>query len=104
MVPGKLDISKWFRVINIQFNLWDDVTQFRINKNEPLFYTNFITDNQVELVRFEMNDYLVKHARTIASAGEWEPRISLSERFDRFRLSRTKDLILREIKKQVLPD
>jgi len=51
-----------------------------------------------------MNDYLVKHARTIASAGEWEPRISLSERFDRFRLSRTKDLILREIKKQVLPD
>jgi hypothetical protein len=104
MVPGKLDISKWFRVINIQFNLWDDVTQFRINKNEPLFYTNFVTDNQVELIRFEMNDYLVKHARTIASSGEWEPRVSLLERFERFRLSRTRDLILREIKKQVLPD
>ena len=104
MTPGKLDISKWFRVINIQINLWDNVDEFKIEKDEPLFYANFITDKKVELVRFELNDYLIKHARTIASSAEWEPRISLSERFDRFKLSRTRDLILREIKKQVLPD
>jgi len=102
MVPGKLDISKWFRVINIQFNLWQGVDEFIINKDEPLFYANFITNKKIELVRFEMNDYLIKHARMIASSGEWEPRVPLVERFNRFRLSKTKDLILKEIKKQVI--
>lgn len=102
MTPGKLDISKWFRVINIQFNLWPGVDEFIINKDEPLFYANFITNKKVELIRFEMNEYLVKHARTIASSGEWEPRIPLSDRFNRFKASRTNELVLKEIKRQVI--
>jgi hypothetical protein len=102
MTPGKLDISNWFRVINIQFNMWPGVDEFKIKKDEPLLYVNFITNDQIELVRFEMNDYLIKHARAIASAGEWEPRIPLIDRFERFKTSRTKDIVLKEIKKQVI--
>jgi hypothetical protein len=30
IVPGKFNISKWFRNINIEFNLWENINEFKI--------------------------------------------------------------------------
>jgi len=102
-VPGTFNIGKWFRPYVYEVNLWDNVNEFNIKENDPLFYTEFITDRPVKVHRFEMNEKLFALSRATSSAsvtmGALRP---LSKRYEQFAQSRSKDIILKEINKQIV--
>lgn len=99
VVPGNYDISSWFRAFNVEINLWENINFFKIEENEPLLYLNFETDKKIKFVRFNNNEILARINATCSNAGTWEPRVPLVKRYNRFIDSKTKELVIREIKK-----
>jgi hypothetical protein len=97
LVPGKLDIGKWFRNITLEYNLWEGVDKFSIDQGEHLAYVEFDTEKRVELVRFKLNTELKTYLESSASSSIWEPRIKIAQRYDRFKRSGMKNLVMKEI-------
>ena len=100
LVPAKLNIGSWFRVINLEFNLWGN--KFEIDKDESIAYVSFDTDSNVKLKRFEMSPLLHKYAASCGSSSKWESFVPLSERYKRFKQTRTNKLVLKEIKENLI--
>jgi len=102
IVPGKLNISKWFRNMNIEFNLWENVNEFKIEKDEDLFYVNFQCDNEIEFIRFDLTDRLLKIAEVVGKSSDWEKFIPLRERYERFKKSQMHKIVIKEIEKNIV--
>jgi hypothetical protein len=101
LVPGRININKWFRVINLEYNLWADVNELEFEKEEPLAYFSFDSDN-VELVRFKMSNELMKLSESCSTSTTWETQVPIIERYNRFVKTRTNNLVLNEIKKNLI--
>ena len=101
-MPGKLNISKWFRYINLEYILHTGVKEFKVNKGESLAYVVFNTNKKVNLKRFEMNDKLHSYGLATGTSTKWEPRVPLATRYKRFMETRTNKLVLNEIKKNLV--
>jgi hypothetical protein len=102
IVPGKLSISNWFRAVNSEFNLKPGVRDLKIAKDEPILYVTFNTNKKINLIRFDMNMSLKASSAACGGAGQWESWVPLAARYKRFKESRMKDSILREIKKNIV--
>lgn len=102
LVPGKFNISKWFRSINFEFNLWSGVEEFKINKDEDMAYIHFDTTNEIELVRFYLTNEIKKIADAASTSSKWEKLIPLKERYDRFKRTQMNKLLIKEIKKNII--
>jgi hypothetical protein len=102
IVPGKFNISKWFRNINIEFNLWQNVKELKIEKDEDLFYVNFDCEEEVELVRFDLTERLIKIAIVAGNSSIWEKLIPLKDRYERFKKSQMHKIVIKEIKKNII--
>ena len=104
IVPARLKINSWFRVLNLEINLWKDVTTLHIEKDQPIAYVNFITQDNapVKLVRFEMNEKLHSYATGCGTSSSWESHIPLFERYVRFKKTRMNNLVLKEIKNNLV--
>jgi len=101
LVPGRININKWFRVLNLEYNLWPGNYEIAFQKDEPLAYFSFNHDN-IELVRFRMNDELMKLSESCSTATTWETQIPLIDRYKRFINTRTNKIVLNEIKKSIV--
>lgn len=103
IIPGSFDIGKWFRPFNSEFNLWNDINEFKVEENEPLFYVEFMTDRPIVLQRFINTDSIHKLAFAGAdisnTMGRFKP---LVKRYEQFAASRNKELILKEIKNNLI--
>ena len=53
-VPGKYDISQWFRPIEAAFQLWPMANSLKCGLGEPMLYVNFLTNEPIEFKRFYM--------------------------------------------------
>ena len=102
IVPGKFSISNWFRPVNPEFNLKPKVRHLKIAKDEPILYVSFNTDKKINLIRFDMNTNLLSQWHTCATSSVWESWVPLAARYKRFKESRRKELILTEIKKNIV--
>jgi hypothetical protein len=102
LVPGKVNISKWFRNINLEYNLHKGVNEFCVEKDETLAYLNFNTDKQVKLVRFEMTEKLYKIMHSVGTSSDWESWIPLVSRYKRFMETQTNKIVLNEIKRNLV--
>lgn len=102
IVPGRFDIGKWFRNVNLEFNLWGVEPYFALNDEEAVGYVQFHTDKKIELVRFTMNDFLAKISTSTGQSSQWLPRQTLTERYLRFKKTKTKEIVLREINKNLV--
>ena len=102
IIPGRFNISKWFRTLNLEYNLYDGVTEFCAEKDESLAYVSFNTTKPVKLVRFEMNKKLHQYAESVGTSSDWESWIPLMDRYSRFIKTKTNKLVLNEIKKNLV--
>ena len=102
VVPGQFNIGKWFRNIGLEYNLWNNVNEFTVKKGEDLAYVEFLTDKKVELVRFKLNLDLKTYLESTSSSSGWEKKIPLAERYARFKRTRMKELIMKEIKNNIV--
>lgn len=104
VVPGRYDIGKWFRAVNIEFMLMPGVREFSIKKDDPLAYFTFNTDEHINFVRFRMDEELRRLSVACSSTTSWEPWIPMADRYRRFKESRMRSIILKKIRANVVED
>ena len=102
IVFGKFNIGKWFRQIAFEFNIWNNKTLFKIEKGENIAYINFESDKPIILKRFVLNDKLFKLSQAVENSKNWCPFMKLKDRYNNFFKTRTNDIIIKEIKKNLI--
>jgi hypothetical protein len=65
-------------------------------------YFHFLSDDKVELKRFELNETLRKISDTCSTVSDWWQNVPLINRYDRFLKTKTNRLVMKEIKKQLV--
>jgi hypothetical protein len=102
-IPGAFDISKWFRPFVMEVQTWKTQGDLIIKEDEPLFYFEAATEREVVLKRFEINDKLMRYLDGCVQApvkfGKYLP---LQERYKRFMNSRMNELVIKEIKENLV--
>lgn len=101
-VPGSMDIGSWFRQVSIEMNVWEDSGALSIKENEPVAYIRFNTKKKINFKRFTMNKNLFDIAQSCSTSSNWEPKVSLLKRYKRFKDAKIQDLVLREIRKNLV--
>jgi hypothetical protein len=103
IVPGEYDIGQWFRPYVCELQLWNTSGDLIIEKDEPIMYAEFMTDKKVTLKRFVLSKELY-HLSTMGSKSisTFGRGVSLEERYRIFGKTRTKDVVLKEIQKNLL--
>lgn len=104
IVPGRFDIGKWFRNMNAEFQLWEGVSEIKINANEALFYVHFETEKKIVFKRFIMSREMERLRSSIIDVSPFRKFARLSERYKVFEQSQSKQRILKLIKKQLVID
>jgi len=102
IIFGKFNVGKWFRRIVFEFNLWDNKTLFKIEKGEHIAYINFESDKPITLKRFVLNDKLFKLSQAVETSKNWCPFMKLKDRYNNFFKTRTNDIIIKEIKNNLI--
>ena len=104
-VPGQFDVGQWFRPYPLEMQMWNMKGEFHLEFNEPIFYVEFKTTKKVNLQRFKMNKTLVSYLEACSTTKRiWGPGLSLQDRYARFKRTRMRELILKEIKENLLDD
>ena len=102
VTPGQYNIGKWFRPIQTEINLWDNIKEFAIKENEPLAFVNFLTDKKINFKLFHMSPELAKIMTVCATASAWETNIPLRKRYKRFHESKMLQKTLQLIKENLV--
>ena len=71
-------------------------------EHEHMAYFQFLTDDKVELKRFELNETLRKISDTCSTVSDWWKNVPLINRYDRFLKTKTNRLVMKEIRKQLV--
>ena len=56
ITSGSFDISKWFRPVNLTFQLWPGENSISLVEGEPVVYLNFVTDKKVVFKQFDITE------------------------------------------------
>lgn len=103
LASGKYDIGQWFRNWNLDYQVPLSAKSFEVKKDDPLFFVEFETDKKIILKRFTMTPSLYNiNKETSNSPSRYGRRMTLQERYQMFHQSRSRDIVLREIKANLL--
>ena len=102
VTPGQFNIGKWFRPIQTEINLWENVNEFTIEKSEPLSFINFLTDKKINFKMFHMSEDLAKIMNVCSTSSVWEMNIPLISRYARFHESKMIEKTLTKIKENLV--
>lgn len=103
LTSGQFDIGQWFRPINCEIQLFGQTGQIDFKKDEPLFYVKFLTNKKIELKRFELTEELDTYARKCINAKSiYGLRKPLTFYYDKFMKTRTRDIVLKKIKENLI--
>lgn len=102
LTSGSYDISQWFRSIAPTYNLHQGIDEFKVQKDEPLFYVDFRTKKRVVLKQFELTPDLHSLAFAAAELKQFFPFESLETLYNRFTRSNRHKKVMQEIRKNLL--
>lgn len=101
--PGDYDIGQWYRPYPLEIQMWDNKGEFYLKYGEPIFYVEFKTDKKINLVRYTMNNKLYSlSAHCVDSTNYWGRGLPLIERYRRFKSASMREIILKEIKNNLI--
>jgi hypothetical protein len=101
--PGSFDIGKWLRPFPLEMILWDEVGIIKFKKDEPLFYVEFLTDRPINLQRVRSTENLISYGNQGGNASLFlESRVPLLKRYETFRNTGMKKLIMKEITENII--
>lgn len=103
LTSGQFNIGEWFRPVNCEIQLFGQQGEIHFKKDEPLFYVKFLTDKKIDLKRFELTPELDTYGRKcIAAKSMFGLRRPLSFHYDKFKKTRTRDIVLKKIKENLI--
>lgn len=105
LVSGRFDIGSWFRPINLTYILWENQQYFSVKKFDPAIYFRFITEDKIKLKQFEVTKKITEIADAcIGHPFDYKRWIPLQERYNVFKQNKLKDLLIKEIKSNIISD
>lgn len=105
VIGGIFDIGKWFRPIQIELVTWSEEGTLRFEREDPLFYLEFFTEEKIEFRQFRMNPILEHLSLSlIDSPFSKKPQGSLQSRYQAFENSDYRRGLLEEIRAAVISD
>ena len=105
IIPGSLNIGSWFRPYSTEFQMWNNSGEFIIKEGEPIFYVEFLTNKKIKLVRFKYTKKIMTYAQhCVDSPAIFGRHLPLTTRYKKFKESRMRDLVLKEIKENIIGD
>ena len=102
VTPAQYNIGSWFRPIQIEINLWENVKEFKILKDEPLAFVNFLTEKNINFKMFNMTHDLAKIMNVCSTSSVWETNIPLTKRYKRFHESKMIKKTISLIKQNII--
>ena len=103
VTPGKMDIGRWYRPLNVEMQLWENKGIVKFEENEPLFYIEIDTDKEVILKRFKCTSELNAISKHCIAYTHWMGRsVPLEKRYEKFVKAKTDKLVLQEIRKNLV--
>lgn len=100
---GNFDIGRWFRPYPIEIMLWKDKGELDFEEGEPLFYVEFMTERPIVLKRFKASQDLLDYSSSGAQSSIlFEKRVPLTKRYQRFKETSQRELVLKEIHENLL--
>jgi hypothetical protein len=103
LTSGQFDIGQWFRTLNAEIQFKGNEGEIHFKKGEPLFYIKFLTDKKINLKRFELTAELDTYSRKcITSRNIFGKRQTLLEKYDIFNKSKTREIVLKKIKENLI--
>lgn len=103
LAGGEFDIGKWFRPINLDYHIPITTEKFVVSEGDELAYVKFETLKKVVLKRFSFSNEI--HALSLEmsqASSRYSGFKSLSERYKMAKQSKIKELLLSEIKKNLI--
>lgn len=102
-IPGKMDISKWYRPLEQSFRIRNGVEKIDVGLGDPVFYISFNTDKKIKFVRYEMSERCKELAKMCVNSNKNKRKASpLSYYYGLFKKNNYKDKVLKEIKKNIV--
>jgi hypothetical protein len=101
LIPGKFNISTWFRPVSFEFIIWEN-NDFFLEEDEPMGYIKFHSQNDIVLKRFFMDESLYKISQSCSTSSSWESKVPLLKRYKRFVDSKTNKIVLSKIQKNLI--
>lgn len=103
LTSGQFDIGRWFRTLNAEIQLYNKEGVIDFKKDEPLLYVKFLTSKKINLHRFELTEEIDTYARKSINAKHiFGYKQTLSENYDKFMKTRTRDIVLKKIKENLI--
>jgi hypothetical protein len=100
ILPGSMDIGKWFRNTDTMFYLRPEFDEFTISEGDVYGYIRFHTDQPINFIQFrqshELNYYLLDSIRAK------ENKKRSYKMFKYYDMFRSKELVLKEIHNNIL--
>jgi len=101
LIPGTLDIGKWFRIMDFAFYLKKEYDEFEILQNEIYQYVKFNTDKKIIFKQFIITEKIEKYLTDIIHAKEFR-KIKTRSLNDYYSMLKHKKYIIKEIKNNLI--
>ena len=102
LAPGQFDIGRWFRQFNLDYHLPITSTSFIIEKTDPLFFVEFVTERPIAFRRFILTPELAQLGDEMAQQSVRLPKIPLLERYEMAKKSNLMGLVSKLIHEAVI--
>jgi len=102
LASGSFNIGRWFRPVNLEYYVPVDARGFSVKEDDPLAFIQFETDRPVEFKRFILNNKIAKLTTEIVQSDRYGFLKNLVDRYNLFTKTNMRELLLREIKDNLL--
>ena len=100
VIPGELDIGKWFRNTDLAFYLKRNYNEFCIEEGDIYCYMKFHTDQKINFIQYRQTDKLNNLLLDVVRSKNNKKKVFSIEKF--YSMFRSKKMILKEIKENLL--
>lgn len=101
-IGGSFDIGKWFRTVEGAIQLNEGINTVSLNRNDPIAYVKFHSDEPIQLKRFYLTKELEELHWGCVHYKRYEPHRSLSYLYDKFNKRGLNKIITKEIKRNLV--
>lgn len=102
IASGSMDISKWFRPINLSYILWEGENSLTVKKGDPAIYFQFLTDKKIILKQFECTPEILSMSRQVVFSSLFLHLEPLKNRYPHFLKNNRHKRLLKLIKENLL--
>ena len=101
IVPGTIDIGKWFRTIDFAFFLKEGFNEFKVKEGEIFQYVKFDTNAKIKFKQFKMTEKLLSYNDDITHSKS-NRRVKMRDLSEYYSMFNMKKSIIKEIKENLI--